>query len=386
MRICIDARCLMEGRRTGVEEYTLNLLLNLFEIDKKNDYVLFINSAKNPKFNFSIFSKFKNVTPKRFRIPNKLLNFLFWYIGWPKIDRLVGGADILFSPNIIFGSFSKSVMFVAVIHDLSFERCPEFLSFKRKWWHIFINPKKICQKAKKIISVSSSTRNDISSVYKINPKKITVISSAVSDKFRLISRNDERLIKVKEKYHLPYKFILFLGTIEPRKNISGIVRAFEVFQEYAQSCHSEELLKYELIIAGESGWKNEEIFSQINSSCFKNKIKIINFIPEDDKPYLYNLASLFVYPSFFEGFGFPPLEAMKCGVPVISSNNSSLPEIVGSAGIMIDPEKPDEIFRAIKEILENRELKVKLIQKGFKKADDFNWKKTAQETLKLLCL
>ncbi|MFA6160210.1 MAG: glycosyltransferase family 1 protein [Parcubacteria group bacterium] len=389
MKICIDIRCLAEGRRTGVEEYTRYLLGHLFSIDPKNEYVLFLNSWKKTKGNLSWLEKYPNVKVKKFNFPNKLLNLMFWYFGWPKIDRLVGGpasthgdasstrggVDLVFSPNIIFGNVSARTKSVITIHDLSFFRHSEYFSWKRKWWHIFINPKKICQTANKIIVVSNSTKNDLVGLYKIKPEKIIVIPSAVADNFCVINRNNGKLIKVKEKYNLPYKFILFFGTIEPRKNIVGLIRAFNLLQKQSS--------EYKLVIAGEKGWMNEEINDEIANSPFREKIQIINCVPDEDKVYLYNLASLFVYPSFFEGFGFPPLEAMKCGVPVIVSNNSSLPEIVGDAGILIDPDKPDEIFLAMKEVLENSKLRNILIAKGLEKSREFDWKKTAQKTLKV---
>ena len=374
MRICIDIRCFSEGRKTGVEEYTRNLLDNLFTIDQKNSYILFFNSWKESKADFSWVEKYPNVSLKKFKFPNKILNSMLWYFNWPKIDKLVGGVDAVFYPNIIFGNINKKIKSIITIHDLSFVRHKEYFSLKRKWWHIFINPKKICYTAKKIIAVSHSTKNDLENLYKINSEKIIVIQSAVSQNFHIINRNDEALIKTKEKFNLPYRFILFFGTIEPRKNIIGVIRAFNLLQKSGN--------EYRLIIAGEKGWMNKEIYQEIEESPFKDKIKIINSVPEEDKVYLYNLASIFVYSSFFEGFGFPPLEAMRCGVPVIVSNNSSLPEIVGDAGILIDPDKPDEIFLAMKEILENPDLKNNLIKKGLERSKEFDWKKTAQKTLK----
>ena len=396
MKICIDVRCLSEGRRTGVEEYTFNLLSNLFEIDKDNQYALFFNSWKKSKADFSWIEKYPNVSLKKFSFPNKILNFSFWYLGWPKIDKMVGGVDVVFMPNIIFGSVSRRAKLILTVHDLSFERYPEYFSRKRRWWHIFINPKKMCRRADKIIAVSYSTKNDIANLYKILPDKIAAIHSAVADKFRIISHNDEKLVKIKEKYNLPYKFILSLGTIEPRKNITGIVKAYNALQKYAakqtsevcdnrprRSVNIEEILKYKLVIAGESGWANEKIFEEIRKSPYKNNIQIINSVPDEDKEYFYNLSSLFVYPSFFEGFGFPPLEAMKCGVPVICSNNSSLPEIAGEAAIMVYPDKPEEICQAMKEILTDQNLRENLIQKGLQKSAKFSWLKTAKETLKI---
>lgn len=384
MKICIDVRCLIQGRRTGVEEYTLNLLFNLFEIDHENEYVLFFSSWKKPKFDFLVFEKYPNVKIKKLKIPNKLLNFLFWYFSWPKIDRLVGGADLIFMPNIIFGAVSSWTKLVLTVHDLSFERYPEFFSSKRRWWHIFINPKKICQRADKIIAVSNSTKNDLISLYKVKPKNIQTIYSAVADKFKPINRNSEKLIKTKEKYHLPYKFILYLGTIEPRKNIISLVRAYNQWREFALNEKRQDLGKFKLVIAGEKGWLAEPIFREIENSRFRESIQIINFVSDEDKEYVYNLASLFVYPSFFEGFGFPPLEAMRCGVPVIVSNNSSFPEVVGQAAIMVDPNRSGEICQAMKEILLNKEFREKIILKGVQKAREFNWQETAREVLKII--
>jgi glycosyltransferase involved in cell wall biosynthesis len=370
----------VEGRKTGVEEYTINLLENLFAMDKKNEYVLFLNSFREPKIKADLFEKYQNVRVKRFRYPNKIINFLFWYFGRPFIDKMLGEVDVLFFPNIIFTGFSPKKKVFLTVHDLSFEHYPETFSLKRRLWHWFINPRKLCQKAEKIIAVSQSTKDDLVNIYNIKPEKISVIYSGVGESFEVIDRNDFRLVAIKEKYSLPYKFILYLGTIEPRKNIIGAVRAYNQLRKIRHP----ELEKYKLVIAGERGWKSEKIFSEIAESPFKEDIIPLGFVADEDKPAIYNLASLFVYPSFFEGFGFPPLEAMACGVPVVTSNTSSFPETVGPAAIMVDPDKPDEIYRAMKEILLSRDLREKLIKKGLEQAKKFEWKKTAKEFLKVV--
>jgi len=383
MKIGIDVRCLAEGRRTGVEEYTLNLLENLFRIDSKNEYVLFFNSFSKPKVSFTWINKYPNVRLKKFRIPNKILNFLFWYLNWPKIDKLVGGVDIFFLPNIIFGSFSQKTKLILTIHDLSFERHLENFSWKRKLWHIFINPKKICRRANQLIAVSDSTKADLVNLYGISEEKIERIYSGIGERFKALDRNNPHLIQIKEKYKLPYKFILYLGTIEPRKNILGTINAFNYLQKKAHEKNWEEIKKIKLVLAGHTGWLNEEIFEALDKSHFKKDIFYLGSIPDEDKVYLYNLASLFIYPSFFEGFGFPTLEAMACEIPVISSNNSSLAEIIGSAGILIDPSQSNEIYLAMKEILFHKELLEDLKIEGKKQAANFNWPKTARETLKV---
>lgn len=367
-----------------MEEYTLGVLLNLLEIDQKNEYILFISAWKKPSFGFALFLKYPNVKIKKIRIPNKLLNLSFWYFAWPKIDKLVGGVEVVFFPNIIFGAVSRGVRVITTIHDLSFERYPECFSWKRRFWHIFINSKKICRRADRIITVSNSSADDISSQYGITPDKIVVIPSAIGENFHLMDRNDLKLIEVKEKYQLPFKFILFLGTIEPRKNILSLISAYVALQEKAEKENDENLLRYKLVIAGSPGWLGKEVFEAIKGSKWKEKIILPGFISDEDKAYVYNLSSLFVYPSFFEGFGFPPLEAMACGVPVVTSNNSSLPEICADGVLLIDPNKPEEIFEAMQQILNEKDLREKLIKSGLEKAREFSWKKTAQKTLQII--
>lgn len=384
MKIGVDVRCLVEGRRTGVEEYTLNLLKNLFAIDTKNDYVLFLNSFRTPLANLQWIEKYSNVSLKHFRFPNKLLNFLFWYLEWPKIDKMLGGADVVFFPNIIFGAVSRDAKLILTIHDLSFERHLETFSLKRKMWHAFINTKKLCQKSVKIIPVSFSTKNDLEAVYGIREVKMKVIHSGIGEKFRVIDRNDPELIAIKEKYKLPYKFVLFFGTIEPRKNLIGVIRAFNQLQNEALKNNLEEIQKFSLVLAGQKGWLAGEIYAEIKRSKYKNKIIVLSGVSDEDKEYIFNLASLFVYPSFFEGFGFPPLEAMACGVPTIISNGSSLPEVVGAGALMVDPDKPQEIYQAMKEVLTSPELAEKLRAAGQAAAKKFSWEKTAREFLKIL--
>lgn len=379
MKIGIDGRCLARGRRTGVEEYTINLLKEVFRLDAQNEYRIFFNSWKDSLLDWSWLQEFPNVRIEKFQIPNKILNLCFWYLNWPKIDRMLGGVDVFFMPNLTFYSLSQKAKLIITLHDLSFERYPEMFSLKKRLWHYLVGPKKICEQAEKIIAVSQSTKDDLIGLYKIQPEKISVIHSGISDKFKVIDRNDKQLIATKEKYQLPYRFILYLGTIEPRKNIISLIQAFDQFKKQAQDENNADLKKYKLVIAGHDGWLMKEILAEINSSPYREDILKIDFVAEEDKEYFYNLASLFVFPSFFEGFGFPPLEAMRCGVPVITSNSSSLPEIVNGGGIMIDPNRPSEITTAMREILSNKSLHEELIKKGLQQAQKFDWKKSAKK-------
>lgn len=380
MKIGVDLRCLQGGQKTGVEEYAFNLISELLKVDRKNEYILFFNSFGESKINSGDLSAYANVEIKMFHYPNKVLNLCFWYLGWPKIDQMLGGVDVLFLPNINFAAWSRKVKTILTVHDLSFEYYPEAFSWKRRFWHFFINSRKLAEKVDRIIAVSESTKSDLMSLYQIKKAKIRTVPSAVTLDFQVLDRNNLRLPLVAKKYQLPYKFILYLGTIEPRKNIIGLIRAYNLLR--AQN--DPELNKYKLVIAGAVGWKSEKIFLEIEKSAYGNDIIVTGKVNSADLPIIYNLASLFVYPSFFEGFGFPPLEAMACGLPVIVSNASSLSEIVGSAGIMIDPDKPDEIFQAMKEVLLDKELQKKMRSTSLEQAAKFSWSRTAENFLELL--
>ena len=378
MRIGIDVRCLAEGKRTGVEEYTLALLSGLFELDRENEYILFFNAWKKdvPDFVSECAARYQNVTLKAFRFPNKLLNLSLWYLHFPKLDRLIGGTDIFFLPNLNFASVSQKTKLVVTAHDLSFELFPETFSLKRRIWHFFINFKRLALSADKVIAVSHSTKDDLMTYYGVPEDRITVIESGIGGQFHAMSRNDTELIRVQEKYHLPYRFILSLATLEPRKNILALIQAYEALLSLKHPA----LEKYSLVIAGTRGWKCEEIFDAIAHSPHQDKILLPGFIADEDKTALYNLSSVFVYPSLYEGFGFPPLEAMASGVPVIASHSSSLPEVVGDAGILIDPYQPDELLSALKQVLTDQSLIESMRAKSLERAKMFTWEQAIRST------
>lgn len=379
MRIAIDLRCLVDGRRTGVEEYVTGLLRALFEKDDTNEFILFYNAwhGELPE-DFSWMEEYPNVSVKRFRIPNKLLNGLLWYFHWPKLDILCGGVDIFFMPNLNFTAVSKDTKLVVTAHDLSFEAYPETFSVQRRIWHVLVHFRGLCRRADLILAVSHSTKEDLIAYYRIPEQRIAVIRSGFSREFVRVSRNDPELLRVKDKYHLPYRYILFFGTFEPRKNIRAVVQAYEI---YRHSIGEKECVP--LVLAGSPGWKSDEIFREIKVSPFRSDIRLLGFIDDEDKHALYNLATVFVYPSFYEGFGFPPLESMACGVPTIVSRNSSFPEIVGDGAIMIDPYQPDELYRAMIAILSDHAFAEKLSREGERQTKKYTWERAADELSKM---
>lgn len=380
MKIGIDIRCLSGGRRTGVEEYSINLLDKIFKEDTQNDYVLFLNSWKTPEIDLSWAKKYRNVTIKTFHFPNKILNLFLWYLNWPKVDKLLGGVDIFFMPNLNFIALSKESKLILTVHDFSFEYFPESFSLKRRLWHVFINPKRLVSRADKILAISGSTRDDLRYLYKVDSEKIEVIYNGISDELGRIDRNNPKLLEIKNKYNLPFKFILFLGTFEPRKNITGIVKAYEILREEG----NKDLDRYKLVIAGSEGWKSNEIKKSIQNSEYSQDICWVKFIENEDKVYVYNLASLFIYPSFFEGFGIPPLEAMKCDVPVVAASNSALVETVGEGGVLVDANRPDEIALASREFLLNKAFAESFSIARLKQVQKFSWTKSAKKFLEVI--
>lgn len=378
MRIGIDLRCLTSGRKSGVEEYTVLLLSALFRSDQDNEYVLFLNEWRNGQVDMSFAEGFGNVSVRRFRIPNKLLNFSLWYFRYPKLDRLIGGVDAYFLPNPNFCAVSSRTRLFVTAHDLSFSVCPETFSWKQRLWHFFVNPRALFRRAHRIFAVSSSTRDDLVARYGIPSAKVEVVRSGIDVRFRERNRNDPKMLAVKEKYGLPYSFILYLGAFEPRKNISAIVRAYDALRK----ARHPELEKTALVLAGVSGWKEDGILRDVEHSPFRGNILLPGFIEDEDKPAFYNLASVFAYPSVYEGFGFPPLEALACGTPVVTSDVSSLPEIVGDAGILVDPHRPDELFRAFEAVLLDRKLRETLRIRGLERARKFSWDDAAKRVLR----
>lgn len=368
MRIGVDIRSLMEKTYSGVSIYTQNILREIFRLDAKNEYFLFFNSGKPvaiPEFSYP------NVRVIKSNIPNKLFNASLRFLQKPNIDKKIGGVDIFFFPNINFYSVSDTCKIVTTIHDVSFERYPNFFSLKSKLWHKLIQPKKLCERSNHLIAVSEHTKKEIMDMYKISEEKITIIYSGIDENIHEVSDN-AMLQRVKEKYNLPDFFILYLGNIESRKNISGIIRGF-LYKEIPWYCH--------LVLAGFGKYRNFLPENLENES--KNRIHYIGYIDQKDTCALYSLSKIFLYISFYEGFGFPPLEAMACGVPTIISAASSLPEVAGDASIIVDPYNIRDISKAIQYLIEDNGLRRAIIEKGKLQIKKYRWENSARKVIEI---
>lgn len=374
MNIGIDIRVLGSRTKSGIEEYTENLVQEMLTLDSGIKYKFFYTSHKNRLPDYE-WLQLSNVQMFDYKIPSKVLFASSYIFNSPKIDELIEGADVFFSPHFLRTPLSGQCRRVTTFHDLSYVHYPDFFSWQGRLWHgIGMRPSVQSRFTDKIIAVSESTQKDLISQYDIDPAKIKVIYSGIAkDIFR---PDEESLKKFRKENNLPQKFILYLGKLEPRKNIVNLIRAFNIVQSKMKDTH--------LVIAGSKGWLYEDIFKEIGESPANNKIIVKDYVPNDLRSYYYALASVFAYPSFFEGFGFPPLEAMACGTPVVVSNRSSLPEVVGKCALMINPGDTNELADALLKILRDKELRITLSERGIIKSREFNWKKTAEETLEYI--
>lgn len=381
MFIAIDIRSLLESERTGVGEYTFELLDALFKLDRTNQYFLFYNSFRDVSANLPHWKQ-DNVTMLRFKLPNKLFNLLLLFLHWPKLDKLILKKinqqtgrklklDYWFAPNINFLALSQDVKLILTIHDLSFLYFSDCFGWKRRLWHKLVNPHRLCKKADIVLVPSANTARDVEHTYGIQAEKIKIIYPGLSSIFDTLEVAERDIERVVAKYNLSDKFILFLGTIEPRKNIIGLIEAFK-------SCRLGED-GYQLIIAGSQGWGFEPIIKLVAQN---DRIKYIGYVEAKDKPALYKMAALFAYPSLYEGFGFPVLEAMAMGTPILTSHRSSLPEVAGGCGYLANPNNIYDIARGMRSILkDNPELNIKYGEWGRQYAKKFNWRESTRQFL-----
>lgn len=369
MRIGIDATPILK-QRVGVGNYVFNLIKNLSLIDHENQYVMFychhsdvkekILKVENPNFE------------NRFiRFPTKIMKLLWATVRLPKVDWMVGGVDLYHSSAFYLNALSRGKSLLT-IHDLNFLALRKLTLWSGRWHYAF-KIKGYAQKVDAIIADSQSTKNEIIKYLKIPEEKIHVIYLGCSQAFQPFPESEKKQ-KMMEKYSIKGDFILYVGTLEPRKNLKGLIQA------YAQSRAKDDFL---LVLAGGKGWKYKHIFRLVKQLKLEDRVIFTGYMPDSDLPALYNSASVFVYPSFYEGFGLPPLEAMACGLPVIVSHTTSLPEVVGDAGVYVDPFDVEQISVSIDTVLSDTKLYQTLRQKGLKRAKLFSWEKTARETMKV---
>ena len=364
MHILIDLRLLTKGGATGIEEYTTQLVGHLLTLDQKNKYTLFYNGLRKAPLPREWLERSNTSLVDR-HIPNKLFDLLNRF-NLPKLDA-IAKSDAIFSPHFNIISRDSEIPHVMTFHDLSFIHHPEFFPMRKKFWHWLQKYQDRAKRASRIIAVSEFTKWDLVECLNIKPEKIVTIYSGIQNELKPMPRKSQGR-----------PFMLYLGAIEPRKNVSAAIRAFNILKT------SSKFRDWQFVIAGNFGWLYQDVLKESEQSPYRDDIRFIGKIHPSDRVFIYNLAELFIYPSFFEGFGFPPLEAQACGIPVVASDRTSLPEILGDSALLVNPWKIDDIVSAAQSIVFNPGERERLISAGFENVKRFNWVKTASKTLEVL--
>ena len=368
MIIGIDASRANKKSKTGVEWYSYHLIEEFKKIDRNNRYFLYTNKPLEGTLAICPANFEEKVL--RWPIPRS------WTIGRLSLEMKFGKEipDVLFVAAHTLPLFNPKRS-VVTVHDLGFEHFPEAYHWADKFYHKLIIHL-IKKSATKIIAVSEFTKQDLIKTYKIPSEKIVVVLNGYdNDKYKLLPDSGGLL---KEKYKINFPYVLFVGRLELKKNIPRLIEAFGLFKRKQPE------LTHKLVLIGVKGLTFPLIEEQIKKYNLANEIIFPGWIDDADLPIFYNNADLFAFPSLFEGFGIPILEAMACGCPVICSKTTSLPEVAGEAGLMFNPESAEEIAARMEQVLLNLEVQESLRVKGLERVKRFSWRKCAEETLAVL--
>jgi glycosyltransferase involved in cell wall biosynthesis len=377
MRIAIDCSKAI-NEKAGIARYTRELALHLADNYKDDEFLFYFNFVRDMNKKTQEVVNFignrKNVKYVIQSLPGQLKELIFpSRISY--LNKLLKSYDIYHATEFLSFDRGLKIPQVLTVHDLSTLRFPNHRGAKESNKHTQML-KSACANSSAIISVSNSTKDDVIKYFNTNSGKITSIFLGYDEIFRQIKNPDDSS-KILKMYKIKSPYLLFVGTIEPRKNIENLVVAFNKFKQTAAGKN------YQLVLAGSRGWNSELIYKQIESSQSKNDIILLGHVADDDLVHLFNQTSLFCYPSIFEGFGLPVLEAMACGAPVLTSNVSSLPEVGGDAAEYVDPESSEKIFNSLERIIGNKKMLGEMSKKSLAQSKKFSWNKNAIETHKL---
>lgn len=375
MRIGIDASRAFLRRRTGIEEYSYQVIQHLVDKLKNHQIVLYVKKGQAVDFDL----------PKNWKVKTISWKYFWTQVGL-SLEMIFNPVDVLFIPaHIIPWFFPKKT--IVTVHGLEYEFCPGAYSFWEKLYMRFFI-KRSCRKASKIIAVSQNTKKDLVNLYKIPTEKIEVVYEGVNFEFPLWKRGIKGDSKSSENSSnpsptLPFlkgeRFLLFLGRIEERKNVLGIIKAFEIFKEKYK-------LPHKLVLAGKPGHGYNSIKSKVQSLKSKARKDIVElgFVREKEKWQLLQNADVFLFPSLYEGFGLPILEAQSVGTAVVTSKVSSIPEVVGESAVLIDPKDYQALAEAMYKLVSDENLRNDIIEKGYENVKRFSWEKCASQIAEII--
>ncbi len=367
MRIAIDLSPALH-QKAGLGRYARTLAEHLVTQDTASQYVAFAYG----KFQDAGLPPVLRVLP-RANIP---LDARPWRMGvWGAhalgigLDRFMPRVDVFHATEHLLPPLNHAKT-VFTLHDLIFRLYPEYHLPLNHWFLRNAMPY-FLSRADAIIAVSECTKQDAVQFYQVPPDKITVIYEGVNPALHP-ETNLDRVREARRRYAKDSPFILFLGTIEPRKNIPALVDAVRALRSRGSS--------HRLLIAGRKGWLYQGVFDHVRQTGMQDDVDFLDYVPDADLPALFAACNAFVFPSLYEGFGLPPLEAMACGAPVVCSNTSSLPEVVGDAALLVNPQSVSEIVAAVERVTTDETLRTEICCRGMERAARFSWDRAARET------
>lgn len=363
MNLFIDGDTMKNGQ-AGIGYYTYNLIQELAGLLAEDEQVsVRIRPGLLDKAGSLDFREIKLLPSYEHRISKYL----------PYSPKWMKEFDLYHQPSFIPHIFPGKT--IVTVHDMSHQAFPQYHPRYRVL--LFKAFEKRIKRSDQIITVSEYSRQEIAELLKISEDKITITYLGAGPQYRPLTVSEKKRSDLRSKYHLPEQFFLYVGTIEPRKNLERLVEAYHFFRlEQPQS-------ELKLVLAGGKGWLYDRIFARVKELNLEQEIIFTGYVENEDLPYIYNLAMALVYPSLYEGFGLPPLEAMSSGTPVISSKASSIPEVVGEAGLLINPYQVNELTEAIYRVASSVSLRNNMSKMGLERAGRFSWKKCALETLQV---
>jgi glycosyltransferase involved in cell wall biosynthesis len=364
MRIAIDAHS-VGARLGGNETYAVNLIEALAQLDQQNQYTLYVTKQE-------ALDRFAD------RWPNFVAHRTLPHTPLVRIPLTLSRELRRHPVDVLHVQYTAPPFapcpIVATIHDLAFEHLPETFN-RRSWMQLRLTVRSTARRAAQIITISEYSRQDIIKTYGVTPELVSVTPVAAAANLKRVTGEIE-LQKIRETYGIERDYILSLCSIQPRKNLVRLIEAYSLLHQ----SHPEGKLP-QLVLAGKRGWLDNEIMRAAHSGDVGADIRFTGYIADEDLSSLYSGATCFAYPSYFEGFGLPIIEAMKCGTPVIAGNRTSIPEVVGDAALLFDPFDVNSLVATLKRILNDSDLRAELSAKGLQRASEFSWQTTARLTL-----
>lgn len=363
MIVGVDLRPLI-SQRSGVGQYLWHALTELIRSDPTVQYRLLLPTWRS--LDVPEEWRVPQVSVHHVRLPSKLITASSLAAPWPPLDRLAGGCDVFWLPNIGCGSVSERCPLVVTIHDCSFALFPELFTWHQRLWHTAAHPRRLCARAAMVVADSAATARDVHQLYGVPSDRLTIVSPGVPTP-PPADQSAQR--------PTPERFLLCVGTREPRKNLAAVLEAFALLRQ--QPAYAD----LQLVIAGGAGWHRGSMHRLLASHPARQAIRLLGYVSEEQKVTLYRQAEALLYPSLYEGFGFPPLEAMAAGCPVITSLTSATSEVCGGAALLVEPYHSHELAAAVGAILSDSALRARLVATGSERVRQYSWARTADQLL-----